>query len=191
MSTSPSSAPRRRAPAPVSSAPSPRASSSPPSASACGPKDWGAPIPAAPRRSRRRSPGSSRPTRWAPCFTSRRSTPRAWKRPRPLPRAIDKWPTGRTDRSAATPAGPPMTAAFSRDRYLPYVDGLRAVSILGVLGFHVGLPGFPGGFVGVAIFFVISGYLIIGQIAGGLAAGRFGIGDFFARRVLRILPPML
>ncbi|MGE0232998.1 MAG: acyltransferase family protein [Flavobacteriaceae bacterium] len=84
-----------------------------------------------------------------------------------------------------------MTAAFSHDRYLPYVDGLRAVSIIAVLGFHVGLPGFPGGFVGVDIFFVISGYLIIGQIATGLTGGRFSTADFFARRILRILPPML
>ncbi|MCB1476881.1 MAG: acyltransferase [Rhodobiaceae bacterium] len=84
-----------------------------------------------------------------------------------------------------------MTAAFSHERYLPYVDGLRAVSIIAVLGFHVGLPGFPGGFVGVDIFFVISGYLIIGQIATGLSGGSFSTADFFARRVMRILPPML
>ena len=45
-----------------------------------------------------------------------------------------------------------------------FVDGLRAISILAVVGFHIGLPGFSGGFVGVDVFFVISGFLIINQI---------------------------
>lgn len=75
--------------------------------------------------------------------------------------------------------------------YLAFVDGLRAVSILAVVGFHVGLPGFSGGFVGVDIFFVISGFLIINQIREGLEAGRFAILNFYVRRVLRILPVFL
>jgi peptidoglycan/LPS O-acetylase OafA/YrhL len=75
--------------------------------------------------------------------------------------------------------------------YLAFVDGLRAVSILAVVGFHVGMPGFPGGFVGVDIFFVISGFLIINQIKDGLEAGQFSILNFYVRRVLRILPVFL
>ncbi len=74
------------------------------------------------------------------------------------------------------------------DGYQPHVDGLRAISIVAVVAFHAGVPGFAGGFVGVDIFFVISGYLIINQILAQLAAGRFGLFDFYARRALRILP---
>jgi peptidoglycan/LPS O-acetylase OafA/YrhL len=76
-------------------------------------------------------------------------------------------------------------------RYLAFVDGLRAISILAVVAFHVGAPGFSGGFVGVDIFFVISGFLIINQIKDGLSSDRFSILSFYARRVLRILPPLL
>jgi peptidoglycan/LPS O-acetylase OafA/YrhL len=75
--------------------------------------------------------------------------------------------------------------------YLPVVDGLRAVAILAVVAYHVGIPGLPGGFVGVDVFFVISGFLIIGQIRTGLERGHFTFGEFYARRALRILPPFL
>ena len=76
-------------------------------------------------------------------------------------------------------------------KYQPFVDGLRAVSILAVVGFHVRIPGIPGGFVGVDIFFVISGFLIINQIKSGLASGRFSVWTFYAQRALRIVPPYL
>ena len=76
-------------------------------------------------------------------------------------------------------------------RYFPFVDGLRALSILAVVGCHAGLPGFAGGFVGVDIFFVISGFLIINQIREGLEAERFSWVTFYARRTLRILPPFI
>jgi peptidoglycan/LPS O-acetylase OafA/YrhL len=76
-------------------------------------------------------------------------------------------------------------------RYLAFVDGLRAISILAVVAFHIGVPGITGGFVGVDIFFVISGFLIINQIKAGLTAGRFSIFAFYAQRSLRILPPYL
>ena len=75
--------------------------------------------------------------------------------------------------------------------YLAFVDGLRAVSILAVVTFHIGVPGVPGGFVGVDVFFVISGFLIINQIKEGLASGEFSILSFYAGRTLRILPPFL
>jgi peptidoglycan/LPS O-acetylase OafA/YrhL len=81
-----------------------------------------------------------------------------------------------------------MRAARQR---LAHIDGLRAVAILGVVGYHVGLPGFRGGFVGVDVFFVISGFLITGLIVDRLDAGTFTYRQFYAERVLRIFPPLL
>ncbi|MBV8835405.1 MAG: acyltransferase, partial [Alphaproteobacteria bacterium] len=75
--------------------------------------------------------------------------------------------------------------------YKPFIDGLRAVAILSVVASHAGVPGLSGGYVGVDIFFVLSGYLIIGQIEADVAAGRFSFIDFAARRALRILPAFL
>jgi peptidoglycan/LPS O-acetylase OafA/YrhL len=74
---------------------------------------------------------------------------------------------------------------------LAYVDGVRAIAILAVIGFHAHIPGFRGGFVGVDVFFVISGFLITHQIVTQLLTGRFSATDFYARRILRILPPLL
>ncbi|HEX2843285.1 acyltransferase family protein [Hyphomicrobium sp.] len=75
--------------------------------------------------------------------------------------------------------------------YFAPVDGLRAVAVLSVVIFHWKARVLPGGFVGVDVFFVISGFLIIGQILDGLKQGRFRFGDFWSRRALRILPPYL
>ena len=75
--------------------------------------------------------------------------------------------------------------------YRPFIDGLRAVAILTVVGSHLDLPGFTGGYIGVDIFFVISGYLIIGQIVEDIKKDRFHLFDFFARRAFRILPAFL
>ena len=75
--------------------------------------------------------------------------------------------------------------------YRPFIDGLRAIAILTVVGSHISLPGFGGGFVGVDIFFVISGYLIINQIAEDIENKRFNILDFATRRTFRILPAFL
>lgn len=75
--------------------------------------------------------------------------------------------------------------------YRPFIDGLRAVSILAVVLYHVGVPGITGGYVGVDVFFVISGFLIISQITEALDEKRFRFGEFWARRALRILPPYL
>ena len=72
--------------------------------------------------------------------------------------------------------------------YRPEVDGLRAVAVLPVILFHAGIGGFEGGFVGVDIFFVISGYLITRIILGDISADSFSIAKFYERRIRRILP---
>jgi peptidoglycan/LPS O-acetylase OafA/YrhL len=73
----------------------------------------------------------------------------------------------------------------------PDIDGLRALAVLPVVLFHTGVPGFAGGFVGVDMFFVISGYLITGILVRGLEAGSFSLLQFYERRVRRILPALL
>jgi peptidoglycan/LPS O-acetylase OafA/YrhL len=69
----------------------------------------------------------------------------------------------------------------------PEIDGLRAVAVLPVVCYHAGL-GMPGGFVGVDVFFVISGYLISRLILRDLGKGQFAITEFWERRIRRILP---
>lgn len=73
--------------------------------------------------------------------------------------------------------------------YRAYVDGLRAVAVMPVLFFHADL-GFSGGYVGVDIFFVISGFLITGLILRDLEDGQFSIVRFWERRVRRIMPAL-
>ena len=75
-------------------------------------------------------------------------------------------------------------------RYRADIDGLRAIAVVPVLLYHVGVPGFSGGFVGVDIFFVISGYLICGMIAADIRNGSFSLANFYKRRILRILPAL-
>ena len=74
--------------------------------------------------------------------------------------------------------------------YRREIDGLRAVAVLPVILFHAGLPLFPGGFAGVDVFFVISGYLITTLILLDVEGGRFSIGRFYERRARRILPAL-
>lgn len=75
--------------------------------------------------------------------------------------------------------------------YRPDVDGLRAISILLVLFFHAGTSAFGGGFVGVDVFFVISGYLITSIIYREIAKGSFSFLWFYERRARRILPALI
>lgn len=75
-------------------------------------------------------------------------------------------------------------------KYRPDIDGLRAVAVLSIVFFHIGIKHFSGGYVGVDIFFVISGYLITSIIIRELAAGEFSIASFYERRVRRILPAL-
>lgn len=73
----------------------------------------------------------------------------------------------------------------------PDVDGLRAIAVLAVIFFHAGAPGIWGGFVGVDVFFVISGFLITGILKHQLADGSFSLMRFYERRVRRIFPGMI
>lgn len=71
------------------------------------------------------------------------------------------------------------------------VDGLRAIAVVPIVLFHAGYSGFDGGFVGVDIFFVISGYLITSIIVGERKSGNFSFADFYERRARRILPALV
>ena len=75
-------------------------------------------------------------------------------------------------------------------KYRSDIDGLRALAVLPVVLFHAHVPGLSGGFVGVDIFFVISGYLICSLIVAELARGDFSIVRFYERRCRRILPAL-
>jgi peptidoglycan/LPS O-acetylase OafA/YrhL len=75
-------------------------------------------------------------------------------------------------------------------RYRREIDGLRAVAVVPVVLFHAGLKIFSGGYVGVDVFFVISGYLITSIIIGELEQGVFSIVRFYERRARRILPAL-
>lgn len=75
--------------------------------------------------------------------------------------------------------------------YRPDIDGLRAVAVLAVVAFHAFPERLPGGFVGVDVFFVISGFLISNIIIRGIEAGTFSYRDFYARRIRRIFPALI
>ena len=80
--------------------------------------------------------------------------------------------------------------AAAHAKYRPDIDGLRAVAVLPVLLFHLGFGLAPGGFVGVDIFFVISGYLITGLISAEMHEGTYSITKFYVRRARRIFPAL-
>ncbi len=84
-----------------------------------------------------------------------------------------------------------MSNATPHLAYRPDVDGLRAIAVLAVVVFHAFPAALPGGFVGVDIFFVISGFLISSIILKALDGGGFRFADFYARRIRRIFPVLL
>src|ERR1700722_18802550 len=88
---------------------------------------------------------------------------------------------GMTSQGATTPAR----------AYRPDLDGLRALAILSVVLAHAGLPHLTGGFTGVDIFFVLSGYLIGGHIYAELESGIFSFRRFYQLRARRILPAFI
>lgn len=75
--------------------------------------------------------------------------------------------------------------------YRPDIDGLRAIAILSVLLFHAFPQAIPGGFAGVDVFFVISGYLISSILLRRVGDGTLSLKDFYARRIARIFPALL
>ncbi len=85
----------------------------------------------------------------------------------------------------------PPIMGHSHIAYRPDIDGLRAIAVLAVVAFHY-FPGrLPGGFVGVDVFFVISGYLITRILVGSLQKGTFSFAGFYSRRIRRIFPALL
>jgi peptidoglycan/LPS O-acetylase OafA/YrhL len=76
-------------------------------------------------------------------------------------------------------------------KYRPEIDGLRAVAVLSVVLFHLGDKVVSGGYVGVDVFFVISGYLITSLICSERQRGEFSLLSFYVRRIKRIAPALL
>jgi peptidoglycan/LPS O-acetylase OafA/YrhL len=85
----------------------------------------------------------------------------------------------------------PVITPHNSLTYRPDIDGLRAIAILSVVFFHASIPGFSGGFVGVDIFFVISGYLITSLILKDMDNGCFSFYKFYLRRAKRIFPALI
>ena len=99
-------------------------------------------------------------------------------------------PTHRWARAELSLAYSRIERSASSMKHRSDIDGLRAVAVLAVVFFHAGLPGTSGGFVGVDIFFVISGYLISSIIATELRDHTFSLVKFYERRCRRILPAL-
>jgi peptidoglycan/LPS O-acetylase OafA/YrhL len=81
--------------------------------------------------------------------------------------------------------------AYATENYRPDIDGMRAIAVLSVFLYHAGATAIPGGFAGVDVFFVISGYLITGLIVRACSGERFSFAEFYLRRAKRILPALL
>lgn len=80
---------------------------------------------------------------------------------------------------------------LTHPRYRPDIDGLRGLAVLMAVIYHAFPKTLPGGFIGVELFFVVSGYLISTIVFGNLENGSFSIAEFYARRVRRIFPALV
>lgn len=100
------------------------------------------------------------------------------------------------DASSTTALKPILMTAAARPstqtQYFPYIDGLRALAVLSVLVYHVDESWLPGGFVGVDVFFVISGFVVSASVASFKGQGLLGFfAYFYARRIRRIFPALI
>lgn len=111
----------------------------------------------------------------------------------PLPGMVPLVPTGSGTRPPDSPGVEPGADPSGNSKlHYPGLDGLRGVAVALVAGFHLWPEGIPGGWLGVSLFFTLSGYLIIGRIDSEiLSTGRLRLGAFMARRVRRLVPGAL
>jgi peptidoglycan/LPS O-acetylase OafA/YrhL len=79
----------------------------------------------------------------------------------------------------------------THERFRPEIAGLRAVAVAGVILFHLKVAGFQGGYVGVDVFLVISGYLITRNVLGDITSGQFSFANFYTKRTRRIYPALI
>jgi peptidoglycan/LPS O-acetylase OafA/YrhL len=91
----------------------------------------------------------------------------------------------------ADPPTSQQSAAPPRTRYRPDIDGMRAIAVLFVVASHLHVAHLAGGYVGVDVFFVISGYLISSNILPQVRAGSFSLAGFYLRRIRRIFPALI
>jgi peptidoglycan/LPS O-acetylase OafA/YrhL len=106
--------------------------------------------------------------------------------------ALSEVEPARAHAPAAPARGAVSSAEHGSPAYRPYLDGLRAVAILGVLVYHLDRAWLPGGYLGVDLFFVLSGYLITMLLLGEHArTGRIDLPAFWSRRIRRLLPALL
>ena len=78
----------------------------------------------------------------------------------------------------------------SQQNYIEPIDGLRAIAVMVVLLFHTGFHWFPGGFIGVELFFVISGFLITRNLIYQISQGNFSLKEFYLNRIARLFPAL-
>ena len=77
-------------------------------------------------------------------------------------------------------------------QYIPAIDGLRAIAVIAVALYHLGITWIPGGFLGVDLFFVISGYVITRLLLDSIQErGGLDLRDFYMARIRRLLPPLI